>query len=142
MRKYTKKEYLDNEVTRRIFEKYGSLKAYTRLSGISSETVRQCIFLGNRVPNGLTTLAIAKSLDLPFDVVADCVGFEKNQLVREIYKRGFTINDFAYEVKLRAETVYGVCFNERSRHLSKTIVRIAKGLGLQYDDVIKMMSSQ
>lgn len=142
MRKYTRKKYVDNELTRKIFEQYGSLKGYARLSGISPETVRNCIFLGNRVPNGLTTLAIAESVDLPFDVVADCVGFEKNQLVREIYKRGYTINDFAYEVKLRAETVYGVCFNERSRHLSRTIVRIAKGLGLQYDDVIKMMSSQ
>ena len=142
MRKYNKRTYADNEVTRRIYEKYDTVKAFVSCSGISMSTVRSSILLSEKVPNGLTVLMIAESLDLPFDTVADCVGFEKTKLVREIYKTGKTISDFAYDVNLRAQTVYDVCYCPEKRHIYRTIVRIAKGLGKTYDEIIEMLDAQ
>lgn len=141
-RQYNKREYVSNEATQRLWEKFGSVKAFVSASGVSHNTVRKSLLLGEKTPNGSTILAYAKALDLPFDTVADACNFPKNRLLREIYRQGYTIETLSMKIGVRMETIYSLCDNRRSRHISKTIVRVARGLGLSYDDVVEMVSTQ
>ena len=128
--------YADCELTRKIISRYGNIVRFCRHSGLSYSTIKRMLVGGENF-HSFTIMIVADCLGESFDYVADQVGMSKSKLRREIFKRGYSMEEFAYKTELRTDTLNRICDMCAKPH-TNTIWKIAKGLGMTFEEVESM----
>lgn len=128
--------YVENELTRKIISRYGNVVRFCRHSGLSYSTIKR-VLIGQKNFHSFTVMIIADCLGEPFDYVADQVGMDKSKLRREIFKRGYSMEEFAYKTELRTDTLNRICDLCAKPH-TKTIWKIAIALEMTFEEVESM----
>ena len=63
----------------------------------------------------------------------------KHPLKDEIYKGGMSIDKFAREIRVHKDTLKAIIYGRTKRPCGFTIFRISKGLGMDFQEVKKLI---
>ena len=84
--------------------------------------------------------AIAKGLNMDFDEICDMCNPNLHPLQREIFKRGYTINEFCAYSGLSPNLIRSICL-KKNKHFNSTYSVLSDALGLPIDEVIRICNA-
>lgn len=125
-----------NKIIELALEKYGTLFNFCNTVGLN-----QGYFRSNyKSSRGDRIYAIAKGLNMDFDEVCNICNPNMHPLQREIFKRGYTINEFCAYSGLSPNLIRSICLKQ-NKHFNSTYSVLSDALGLPIDEVIRLCNA-
>ena len=125
-----------SDIVELAIEKYGSLYKFCEAIGLNKSS----FYRNYNCSRGDRIYAIAKGLNMDFDDVCDMCNPNLHPLQREIFKRGYTINEFCAYSGLSPNLIRSICL-KKNKHFNSTYSVLSDALGLPIDEVIRICNA-
>ena len=122
-----------SEIVELAIAKYGSLYKFCNAIGLNKSS----FYRNYNCSRGDRIYAIAKGLNMDFDEVCDMCNPNLHPLQREIFKRGYTMQEFCARSGLSKSVIRSICLKQ-NKHFNSTYTVLSDALGIPIDEVIRI----